>query len=81
VWVGVIEGGVSDCAPICVDCVVNACLIEQWAFPREVLWSAEGGTTGACECFGWVCRSKPFGVRPREGVVHCELECGGGGAV
>jgi hypothetical protein len=45
-----------------------------------MLWGLERGAAGACECFGWVCGSKPLGIGAREGVVHCKLECGGGGA-
>jgi hypothetical protein len=78
--VGVIEGGVCDRAPMCVYCVINAGLVEQWAFPCEMLWGAKGGTAGACECFGGVRRSKPLCVRTRECVVNCELKCSGGGA-
>jgi hypothetical protein len=64
-----------------VDSVINAGLIEQRAFPCDVLWSAKVGSTGACECFGWVCGSKPLGVRTRECVVHRKLECSGSGTM
>jgi hypothetical protein len=80
VWVGVVEGGVGNGAPICVYCVVNPCLVEQRAFPRDVLWGAKGCATGASECFGGVCRSEALGVGPSECVVNRQLECGGGGS-
>jgi hypothetical protein len=81
VGVGVVKGGIWDCMPISVNCVVNACLIEQRAFPCDVLGSAEGGAAWACECFGGVRRTEPFGIRPRECVVDGKLKgCGGGAA-
>jgi hypothetical protein len=60
--------------------MIDPCLIEQWAFPSDVLWSAEGSATWACECFGGVCRTEPFGVRPCECVIDGELKGSGGGA-
>jgi hypothetical protein len=70
---GVREGGVRDRVPMGVYCVINAGLIEQRAVLCEVLWSAEGGATGACECFRGVRRVKLLGVRSRECVVHGKL--------
>jgi hypothetical protein len=78
--VGVIEGGVGKGAPMSVYGVVNPCLIEQRAFPRDVLWGAKGSATGASECFGWVCRAEALGIGPCEGVVNRQLECGRGGS-
>jgi hypothetical protein len=49
VWVGVVQGGVLNSAPISMNGVVNACLIEEWAFSSDVLWGAEGSATRACE--------------------------------
>jgi hypothetical protein len=77
---GVIEGGVCDCAPISVNCVVNVGLIEEWALSGDMLWSAKASATGACECFGWVCGSEPLGVGACECVVDHKLESGGCGA-
>jgi hypothetical protein len=53
-------------------------LIEQRAFPRDVLWGTERGAARACECFGWVRWSEALGIGTREGVVDCQLECRGG---
>jgi hypothetical protein len=67
--VGVVKGGIGNGTPVSVYGVVNASLVEQGALPCDVLWSTEGGAARACECFGGICRSEPFGVRSREGVV------------
>jgi hypothetical protein len=78
---GVVKGGVRYGMPIGVNCMVNTCLVIEWAFPGDVLWCAEMGATRACECFGWVHRAEALGVRPCEGVVDCKLECSGRGSM
>jgi hypothetical protein len=78
--VGVVKGGVGNGAPISMYGVVNACLIEQQAFPCDVLWSAEGSAARAGECLRWVCGSEPLCIGACECVVDRKLECSGSGS-
>jgi hypothetical protein len=80
VRVGVVKGGVGNGAPIGVNGVIDPCLIEQRAFPCDVLWGVEGIAARACECFGGIRWSESLGVRPRECMVNCQLEGSGGGS-
>jgi hypothetical protein len=53
--------------------MINMGLVEEGAFPGDVLWGTKWSSAWACECFGGVHRAKPLGIRPCEGVVNCEL--------
>jgi hypothetical protein len=54
----VIQGGVWDCPPMSMDCMVNALLVEEGAFSCDVLWSAKLGAARAGGGFGWIRRTE-----------------------